>query len=45
MSSKKGLFKSVSRINDMDKEMYRDIEKIAKDCVESTKENYLNYFY
>ena len=43
MSSKqKGLFKAVSRINDMEKDMYRDIEKIAKDCVESTKEKFKN---
>ena len=43
MSSKlKGLFKAVPRINDMDKDMYKDIEKIAKDCVELTKEKYKN---
>ena len=34
----KGLFKPVPRRNDMDSSMYREIEKIAKDCVESTKE-------
>ena len=38
----KGLFKPVPRINDMDSGMYRDIEKIAKDCVESTKERFKN---
>ena len=41
MSSKqKGLFKAVPRINDMEKDMYREIEKIAKDSVELSKEKY-----
>ena len=38
----KGLFKPVPRRNDMDSSMYREIEKIAKDCVESTKERFKN---
>ena len=43
MSTKqKGLFKPVPRRNDMESSMYREIEKIAKDCVESTKERFKN---
>ena len=38
----KGLFKPVPRRNDMEPSMYKDIEKIAKDCVESTKERFKN---
>ena len=38
----KGLFKPVPRRNDMEPSMYREIEKIAKDCVESTKERFKN---
>ena len=39
----KGLFKPVPRRNDMEPSMYREIEKIAKDCVESsTKEKFKN---
>ena len=38
----KGLFKPVPRRNDMEPGMYREIEKIAKDCVESTKERFKN---
>ena len=41
-SRQKGLFKPVPRRNDMDSSMYREIEKIAKDCVESTKERFKN---
>ena len=41
-SRQKGLFKAVPRINDMEKDMYRDIEKIARECVELTKEKYKN---
>ena len=41
-TKQKGLFKPVPRINDMEPGMYRDIEKIAKDCVESTKERFKN---
>ena len=43
MSTKqKGLFKPVPRRNDMEPSMYKEIEKIAKDCVESTKERFKN---
>ena len=38
----KGLFKPVPRRYDMEPSMYREIEKIAKDCVESTKERFKN---
>ena len=38
----RGLFKSIPRRNDMEKDMYREIEKIAKECVESTKEKFKN---
>ena len=38
----KGLFKPVPRRNDMEPSMYKDIEKIAKECVKSTKEIYKN---
>ena len=39
-TKKKGLFTPVPRRNDMDSKMYSEIEKIAKECVESTKENF-----
>ena len=38
----KGLFKPVARRNDMEPAMYKEIEKMAKDCVESTKERFKN---
>ena len=44
-SRQKGLFKAVPRINDMEKDMYKDIEKIARECVELTKEKYKNENY
>ena len=43
MSTKhKGFLKAVPRKVEMDKDIYREIEKIAKECVESTKENFKN---
>ena len=44
MAEKKkgGLFKPVERIKDMDRDMNKDIQKLAKDCVESTKEKFKN---
>ena len=41
-TKKKGLFTPVARRNEMDKSMYYEIEKIAKECVESSKENFKN---
>ena len=41
-TKKKGLFAPVPRRNEMDSKMYYEIEKIAKECVESTKENFKN---
>ena len=39
-TKKKGIFTSVERKNEMDHKMTSEIEKIAKECVESTKENF-----
>ena len=36
------LFKPVIRKRDMDRDMYNDIEKVARECVEFSKEKYKN---
>lgn len=35
-------FKPVMRQKDMNNDMYSEIEKLAKECVEATKENFKN---
>ena len=39
-TKKKGIFTPVERKNEMDHKMTSEIEKNAKECVESTKENF-----